>query len=206
MMKQLQFFHNFQLQYEYEKVHLDENNYLEVFRQILLFQLNEQDFDSLWNEHPQEFHNIVIHGKKIKTPRWQQAYGKNYEYTGSRNNALPLNKVHQKYIDWCQKNIDKRLNGLLINWYEGRQQHYIGKHRDSIKGLMVGSPIVTISHGEERIFRMRPYKGNGFQDFEVQHGDVLVIPWETNQNYTHEVPSFKKYQNKRISVTLRAYT
>lgn len=202
-MAQLEFFEKKKV--NYEKIYLDENHYIEIYFQVEDFKLNNEEFELLWNKHPKEFHEVVIHGKKIKTPRWQQAYGKNYEYTGSRNNALPIEYINGKYLKWCQTNIDNRLNGLLLNWYDGKSSHYIGKHRDSIKGLLEDSPIVTISLGEERVFRLRPYNGDGYKDFEVKNGDVVVIPWNTNQSYTHEVPHFKKYNDKRISVTLRAY-
>ena len=70
---------------------------------------------------------------------------------------------------------------------------------------MPGSPIVTISFGEERTFRLRPWKGKGFTDFAATHGSVLVMPYETNLAWTHEVPARKKLEGKRISVTLRAF-
>lgn len=113
--------------------------------------------------------------------------------------------MHQKYITWCQEKVDPKLNGLLLNWYDGNSKHYIGRHRDSTKGLMTESSIVTISHGEERIFRFRPFRGEGFVDFPILDGDVIVIPWVTNKKYTHEVPHFSKYSRRRISVTLRVY-
>ncbi len=190
---------------EFEKIYLDEYYHIEIHYQVPLFKLNPTDFEQLWNEHPEEFHNIIINGKEVKIPRWQQAYGKSNEYTGSKNNALPLQEHHQKYIDWCNEQIDPKLNGLLINWYDGKSKHYIGKHRDSTIDLVPGSPIITISHGETRVFRFRPFRGEGFKDFLVNHGDVLVIPWDTNKKFTHEVPHFKKYQDRRISVTLRAF-
>lgn len=202
-MEQLDFFQNNSS--KYKKIYLDDKHYIIIYYQVEIFKLTENEFELLWQEHPKEFHEVVIHGKRVKTPRWQQAYGKNYEYTGSKNNALPIKKIDRKYIDWCKENIDKRLNGLLINWYDGDSQHYIGKHRDSVKGLEERSPIVTISHGEERVFRLRPYGEKGYQDYKVTDGDVLIIPWETNKNYTHEVPHFKKYKKRRISITLRAY-
>jgi alkylated DNA repair dioxygenase AlkB len=189
----------------YQKLYLDSVHYLERYHQVAPFGLGSAAFEALWAEHPRDFHEIVIHGKRVKTPRWQQAYGQNYAYTGSLNNALPLDRISGAYLSWCRENIDSRLNGLLINWYEGRAQHYMGKHRDAARGLIKGSPIVTISHGEERVFRLRPHQGKGFQDFKVNNGDVLVMPWDTNKAYTHEVPSFQKYRQRRISVTLRAF-
>ena len=78
--------------------------------------IDTKEFNLLWNEHPEEFHEVRILGKLIKTPRWQQAYGKNYEYTGSRNNALPIDRIDNKYLEWSKINIDENLNGILINW------------------------------------------------------------------------------------------
>ncbi len=161
----------------------------------------------LWNSHPTEYHTLQIRGKTVLTPRWQQAYGRDYRYSGSRNNALPINGLLQPFLQWSKDNIDSRLNGLLLNWYDGQKGHYIGPHRDDIRDLQVNSPIVTISLGQERVFRMRPVRERtSCKDLLVRHGEVVIVPWETNRHWTHEVPKFKKYQGKRISVTLRAYT
>ncbi len=190
----------------YEKIPLDEAHFIELYHQVEELKIDEEKFNKLWDERPDEYHQIKIHGRLVKTPRWQQAYGKNYEYSGSRNNALPILRMDPSYLDWCKKIISENLNGILVNWYDGKRNHYIGKHRDSTKGLIKGSPIVTISHGQERIFRLRPFRGKGYQDLVVKNGDVLVIPWDTNKTYTHEVPHFTKYKGRRISVTLRAYS
>ena len=37
-----------------------------------------------------------------------------------------------------------------------RLDHYIGAHRDSTASMIEGVPIVTVSLGEERAFRLRP--------------------------------------------------
>ncbi len=162
-------------------------------------------FNELWELHPEEYHTLVLHGKEVKTPRWQQAYGRNYDYSGSRNNALPIVPELQHFLDWGQQNVDDRLNGLLLNWYDGAKGHYIGKHRDSRTGLIPDTPIVTISLGEDRVFRFRPWGGTGFKDTLVSDGTALVVPWATNLAWTHEVPKLKKYTGLRISVTLRAF-
>ena len=51
---------------------------------------------------------------------------------------------------------------MLLNWYDAAQRHYIGAHRDSTVGLVSGAPIVTISLGATRTFRLRPMRGKGF--------------------------------------------
>lgn len=162
-------------------------------------------FDELWSSHPTDFHEIKMHGRPVKTPRWQQAYGADYRYTGNTNRALPITGPMTKWLAWSRERFDPRLNGLLLNWYDGTAGHYIGRHRDSEINRIDGSPIVTLSFGEERAFRMRPWRASGFVDVLVRDGSVIVIPWSTNRAFTHEVPTSKKARGRRISVTIRAF-
>ena len=162
-------------------------------------------FERLWNLHPDEYHEIKMHGRLVKTPRWQQAYGADYHYTGRVNRALPVPPILQPLLDWCRAEIDGELNGILLNWYDGSRGHYMGKHRDSTKNMVNGGPIVTISFGEERKFRLRPWKQSGMKDFSARDGTVFVMPYDTNLAWTHEVPASAKRQGRRISVTLRAF-
>lgn len=146
-------------------------------------------FEALWNLHPKEHSIIVIHGKRVAVPRWEQAYGKDYAFSNQTAVALKIPEQFTPYLDWARAEIEPRLNGIFVNWHDGAKKHYHGKHRDSTKGIVAGTPIVTISLGEERVFRMRPHpSGSPKQDFMLENGDYVVIPWETNQNWSHEVP------------------
>ena len=184
---------------------LDDNNcfYSAMLPAHLI--LDDTEFATLWDLHLDEFHEIFLHGRFVKTPRWQQAYGRDYHYTGNLNKALPIPEMLEPILKWSQQQIDERLNGLLLVWYDGSMNHYIGKHRDSTKGMCDGAPIVTISFGEERVFRLRPWKQSGMHDFKTSNGRIFVMPYETNKNWTHEVPKAKRYQGRRISITLRAF-
>jgi alkylated DNA repair dioxygenase AlkB len=174
--------------------------------------LNGDEFNKLWHLHPEEFHIIKIHGRPVRTPRWQQAYGHDYAYTGRVNWALPMDTLTKavprltRILEWSTATIDERLNGLLLNWYDAALGHYIGPHRDSRKGLIVGAPIVTISFGETRTFRLLRYKKKHMEergDFLASNGTVFVTPYETNLSWKHAVP--KGGTGRRISVTLRAF-
>lgn len=162
--------------------------------------------DALWQLHPPDYHVISMHGKPVATPRWQQAYGADYHYTGRVNRALPLTPAMAPFLAWAREAVDPRLNGLLFNWYDADHAHYIGKHRDSSKQMITGAPIVTISLGATRLFRLRPWRGAGMVDIEVDHGSVLVIPFATNLLWTHEVPHRAADRGRRISITLRGFT
>lgn len=164
--------------------------------------IDNKAFKELWDTHPDHYHTVKMWGKEVLTPRWQEAQGKSYSYSQTVNKAKPIHPLTKPYLEWGQANIAKRLNGLLINWYDPAHKHYIGKHHDSTKGLQDQSPIVTISLGERRIFRIRRSKKH---DIILENGDVLVMPWDINELYTHEVPHFARYTDKRISITLRAF-
>jgi len=167
--------------------------------------LSGQAFEELWSLHPVEYDEIVMYGRDVKTPRWQQAFGIDYHFSGTVYKALPVSPLLQPLLDWSRGVVTKELNGILLNWYDGSKGHYIGKHRDSIKNMVTGSPIVTISFGEERTFRLRPWRQTSFQDFPVLDGTVIVMPYDTNLAWTHEVPTRAKRQGRRISVTIRAF-
>lgn len=169
---------------------------------------DREGFEELWSLHPERYHRIRMHGREVETPRWQQAYGADYRYTGRVNRALPIPPLLAPLLAWARASFDERLNGLLLNWYDADHEHHIGRHRDSTAGLVEGTPIVTISLGAERVFRLRPWRveGAGRIDVPVPDGAVLVMGWATNLAFTHEVP-FRpsKDAGRRISVTVRAF-
>src|SRR5690242_2852393 len=88
-------------------------------------------FAALWDLHPTDYHTIQMHGRPVKTPRWQQAYGADYHYTGNTNPGLPVTPIMTPFLAWAQRTLEPSLNGLLFNWYDGALGHYIGPHRDS---------------------------------------------------------------------------
>jgi len=166
------------------------------------------EFDRLWELHPGELHVITMPGGPVETPRFQKAFGVDYKYSGRVNKALPVSPLLEPFRRWARENINDALNGLLLNWYDGLQGHHIGRHKDSTKNLIPDTPIVTISLGEERTFRLRPWPaqaGGKRTDFPARNGTVFVLPWKTNQNFTHEVPHSTRRTGRRISVTLRAF-
>lgn len=78
-------------------------------------------------------------------------------------------------------------------------------HRDSTAGMIEGAPIVTISLGATRTFRLRRWKGEDKFDLVASSGSVIVIPYATNLAWTHEVPHFTRDRGRRISITIRAF-
>ncbi len=70
------------------------------------------------------------------------------------------------------------------------------------------SSIVTVSLGEERTFRLRPWphcSGAEPADFRTGHGSVFILPWDTNRTFTHEVTASTPLTGRLISITVRAF-
>jgi alkylated DNA repair dioxygenase AlkB len=163
-----------------------------------------EEFSKLWDEHPVEYGKVKIMGKIISTPRWQQTYGKSYNFTGMNHDALPVPKIFKPMFDWANSTDHGPFNQMMVNWYlDG--SHYIGKHRDA---GVVDSNILSISRGETRIFRLRNYKtGEIVSNLPMKDGTVLVLCGKSNSEFTHEVPKVSgnkgSSMNPRINITFR---
>ena len=166
---------------------------------------SDREFAALWDLHPSQPRRIHLYGRPVTLPRWEQAYGRDYHFSGAICAALPVPPELDSFIRWAQCVIETRLNGVLVNWYDGKLGHYIGKHRDSIAGLVDGVPVVTISLGETRVMRLRRWKGTERLDVQLDHRSVVVIPYATNRAWTHEIVKSSRACTRRISLTLRAF-
>jgi alkylated DNA repair dioxygenase AlkB len=166
---------------------------------------DEAAFEVAWALHPEVKHEILMDGRLVETPRWQQAYGADYHYTGRVNKGLPVPPLIEPLMAWVWASLEPGTNGALLNWYEG-PGHYIGPHHDSVKQMAEGSPIVTISFGETRTFRLTRGVGEAARTlgFLAPDGTVFVMPCDTNRAWKHGVPKSAR-STGRISVTFRAF-
>lgn len=190
---------------DFERHDLDGHNALFAGRLPERLGFDAAEFEALWALHPEDFHVIHMPGGPVKTPRWQQAFGRDYRYTGRVNAALPVPPLLDPLQTWAREAVHGRLNSLLLNWYDGDLGHYIGPHHDSTNGMVPDTPIVTFSLGEERVFRLTRPKTRGRRDFPARDGAVFVMPYDTNLAWKHQVPRSARRRGRRISVTLRAF-
>ena len=167
---------------------------------------NDAQFEEAWALHPEVKPTIHLHGRAVMIPRWQQAYGEHYHFSGQVSRALPVPAILQPLLVWSRDAINPALNAPLLNWYEG-PGHYIGPHHDSTVRMIRTCPIVTISFGETRTFRLS--RGVGPEkrtlDFPAPAGTVFVLPYATNKVWKHGVPKSMRYTGRRISVTVRGF-
>lgn len=165
--------------------------------------LGSEPFEFLWGMHPPNVAEVVVGGTAKQAPRWHQAYGHDYQFAGYSNRALPVPDALRGLLAWSQGAVDVRLNGILVNWYDAACEHRIAQHKDSPIGRVTDSPIVTITLGAARTFRMLVSKR--WIEFRVGDGDVVVLPDATNRKFAHAVPHLPGDEGRRISVTIRAF-
>jgi alkylated DNA repair dioxygenase AlkB len=170
--------------------------------------VSEDNFQEFWDLHPETRHEILMYGKPVKVPRYQQAYVRDYSFSGSVSKILPLPEQFKPYLDWSNSlGYPGKFNGLLINWYEGGE-NYIGSHADDEKQLVENSPIITITlslPGEPRIFRLRNKEKKIVKDIETPNGIVLTMGGSFQKEFKHEIVKTAKLVGSRISITIRQF-
>lgn len=189
----------------------------------------------LWALRPAERSVIQMAGRPVTVPRYNQAYGRSYQFSGANHAALPLPPLLQPYMDFanrCCATMLKRdyggrqFNMAFVNWYEDGQ-HYIGWHADKEAQLyrnQWGETLVfSISLGQQRRFLMKPKpakpKPGAVETkpktrpkpicFELKSGDCLVMGGLCQAHYKHSVPkenaSDAKLIGGRINMTFRIF-
>lgn len=174
----------------------------------------KDNFDELWKLHPVSQAKVKYYDKIVECPRWQQVYMRSYKFSGMNHEAAPLPVLFQPYLEWSNKYLEKHygdtwpmFNCVLVNWYENGL-HYIGKHTDNEPQIIRGSPIISLSLGQERVFRIRDIKTSKVvQDIEMPHNTYLVMGGNIQSQYTHEVPKVSGTKGgtlgRRINITFR---
>lgn len=189
------------------KRRLDERHSIFVGRLPRHLMPSPLQWESLWNLLPPQ-RAVVAMLRAVRIPRWQQAFERSYAFGGAGSVALPTPPELQPYWDYGRCQIDGRLNGLLVSWYDGRAGHYLGPHHDQEQGLVPGSPIVMIALGALRVMRFTRTANFREQIHEVPtpSGSVMVLPADTNRAWKHSMARLPWCQGRRINITLRAFS
>ncbi|GAB5368958.1 hypothetical protein AAMO2058_001364100 [Amorphochlora amoebiformis] len=144
--------------------------------------LSKKEFQALWELHPSTFNEITMFGKRVQIPRWQQAYGQSYSFSGATAIANPnIPKVIKIVMDKANKLVGCfPFRMALVNWYS--PEHYLGPHHDDTKQLVPNSPIISISWGQTRSFRIkrntkRHCERASNTTIDLRGGDLLVMSW-----------------------------
>lgn len=185
-------------------------------------------FNQVWNNHPLDHAIIKMFGKDVPVPRYQQAYGRSYQFSGAISNSIEetdyiremketLNRIlkRQYPMDSVSNNVasiyDHEFNMCFCNWYE--PHHYIGPHADDERQLYSNSPIASITWGAPRTFVLTAIKNRGKpkviqrKEIVLEDGDCLIMGGTCQKTHKHEILKLKKNQvrGNRINFTFRCF-
>lgn len=166
--------------------------------------LTSKDVETLWSMRPARPHQIKFFGKLIDTPRLQQAYGKDYKFSGTVSRGIPIPAFLKPLMSYLNDRLGVNTNMLLVNWYRDGDD-YISMHSDDEKQVKANTPVITVSFGATRDFVLKNKTTKERIVVPVENNSVLVMKPGCQQTHTHGVPVRKKVKNYRISVTLREF-
>jgi alkylated DNA repair dioxygenase AlkB len=172
--------------------------------------VSDEDFETLWEMHPETVGSVMMYGKMINTPRFHKSYLKSYKFTGQELVAdMELGPILQSLKDWVEETLGYgEFDQVLVNWYRNGND-YIGAHSDSESQLVPDSEIVSIALGATRKFRLRNRKNETARTIEMPNGTVLVMGGTCQKFYKHEVVKVagKKGEavGRRINITFRKW-
>uniref|UniRef100_A0A6U2FD33 Fe2OG dioxygenase domain-containing protein n=1 Tax=Hemiselmis andersenii TaxID=464988 RepID=A0A6U2FD33_HEMAN len=175
------------------------------------WELSDEEFEEIWAAHPPRLGKY----KGWDTPRWEQSYSVD---SATVKWLEPMEKVRQ--CGELQERANRALytdafNDAHLNWYDGAQGHHIEPHQDAWPDQVPGAPIISVSWGQTRNFRLtldRKSKCVGpvkELTLALQHGDLLVMGGACQKTHKHEVLKLKKSEvleevkaNRRVNMTL----
>ena len=167
------------------------------------FKFGDKEFRELLEVKPEEKHTIKMFGKEMKTPRFVQAFGKDYKFSQTVAEAKPISENWKPFIDYFNKRYKCNLNGILVNYYMDGND-YISMHRDNEKTLKPESPIVSISLGDTRKFVLQDMETKEKTVYNLENNDVIVMGGTCQQTHKHGIPK-QKNKGIRINITLREF-
>lgn len=177
----------------------------QIYRQYLDKKHADQLFDELTSTMSWSQSDLMMYGKKLKTPRFQC-------WMGDHNVGA---EVYSKTrVDWTpsilslkskiQQDVNFEFNYLLLNYYK-TGDHYIGYHSDN-EVLSSNDLIGSVSLGGQRRFLIREkLTSKAPENYEIvlNAGDLMIMDGLMQKFYKHSIPKTTQKVAPRINLTFR---
>lgn len=208
---------------EFNALTSDNRSWIRTF-QYSGTKVDTRAFDRLWDLHPKEHAEVIMMGKLIPVPRWQQTYGAvGYNFSGVKHDAVPIPGILSPFLMYANEvcasyleSYGRQFNMVFLNWYENGH-HYIGYHSDDEKQLLkntAGETLVfSLTFGAKREFYIREKsKTKPLPEptkFTLKHGSGILMGGKCQETHKHSIPAIggKKGEKvgRRINMTFRIF-
>ncbi|MCC9043240.1 alpha-ketoglutarate-dependent dioxygenase AlkB [Myroides sp. M-43] len=171
--------------------------------------LNKQQSDFYYTQLMSDIEwqndQAVIFGKKVITKRKVAWYGDiafNYTYSNITKTALAWTEDLLALKKFVEEKTGETYNSCLLNLYHSGQEGMTW-HSDAEKDLKKHGAIASVSFGAVRKFAFK-HKENGVKiDVVLDHGSLLVMKGNTQENWLHRLAPTKLVHTPRINLTFR---
>ena len=146
-----------------------------------------------------------IFGKHFITKRKAAWYGDSsytYTYSNSTKEALPWTPELLELKALAEEKTGATYNSCLLNLYHTGEEG-MAWHSDGEKMLDHQRSIASLSFGAERKFAFKHKHTKEIVSLNLEHGSLLEMKGETQNNWLHRLPPTKKVTRPRINLTFR---
>ena len=186
-----------------------------------------ENFDTLFNLHPEKKGNVLVFNKDhenpdwheiecfrycksyLNTPKFDNTVMKSYMFSGHDSNGIndPLPIEFQPFYEYM-----KDYNQVIVNWYE--KDDYIPPHGDCdaymIENYNIGLINLSPSSSCHRYFDLQSRNPDitlySTYSQPLLHGTVIKMCGKTQQLFTHSVgKGLYEGDNRRIGISFRQF-
>ena len=172
------------------------------------FNNNEADnyFKSLLANIEWKQDTITLFGKTHLQPRLTAFYAdnkKNYKYSNIIMQPHTFKDDLLGIKNKIETDLKIKFTSCLANLYRNGSDSN-GWHADDEKELGENPIIASVSFGAERDFHLKHTTDKLLKTkLILQHGSLLLMRGETQNNWLHQIPKTKKIIGNRINLTFR---
>jgi alkylated DNA repair dioxygenase AlkB len=162
-------------------------------------------FETLLQTLAWKHDEAMIYGKHLITKRkvaWYGDEGYAYTYSNTTKQALPWTKELLALKALTEKITETQFNSCLVNLYHNGSEG-MAYHSDDEKALEKDGTIASLSFGAERKFLFKHKRSKVSTSLLLEHGSLLVMKDETQNNWLHRLPTSTKITKARINLTFR---
>lgn len=162
-------------------------------------------FQKLYADIPWQNDQMNYHGKEVITKRkiaWFGDIAFNYTYSNTTKTALSWTPILQELRDLVQKETQEKFNSCLLNLYHSGEEGMTW-HSDAERELVKGGAIASLTFGAVRKFSFKHKRNKKSVSKMLEHGSLLVMRGETQQNWLHSIPKTTLILSPRINLTFR---
>ncbi len=148
---------------------------------------------------------VRMFGREIDSPRlaaWYGDPGARYTYSGLANEPMPWIEPLPEARRLAERLAGASFNGVLLNFYRDGGDS-MGWHSDDEPELDPRAPVVSLSLGAARRFRLRHRRlAERRLELELAPGSLLIMHPQLQREWRHAVPR-QAGAGARINLTFR---